>query len=319
MDEVIWIEILSRQLAVIARHRCIGNDIRIGRGYANDIVLDDPLVAADHLRITRDASGALHAEDLGSANGLFIGNGKERLRRVAIDGEHPLRIGHTFLRIREPGYHVAPETTPRHWGASVPAIAALALAAIVLPVLMQWLNETDEPRFSTYLQPLLGVPALALIWAALWSLLCRIFSSHARFARNLLIALSGLVAYSVLSIAIHFVAFTVSWRPLATYQYAGVWIFLAVLCLFHLREISPARLSTKAGALAALAALAIAAETVIQSDTNANVFTQRSYNFLLMPPALRLVPAKSDSAFFTGIEKLKQKLDQDRADSAAGD
>jgi len=316
---VIWVEILSRQMAVTARHRCTASEIRLGRGYTNDIVVDDPLVAADHLRIARDGSGALFAEDLGSANGLFIGNGKERLKRVAIDGEHPLRIGNTFVRIREPGYQVAPEHAQRHWGAAVPALAALAIAAIAIPVMTQWLNETDEPRFSNYLQPLLGVPALALIWTSLWALLCRIFSSHARFVRNLLIALAGLVAYTLLSAAVHFVAFAISWRPLATYQYSGVWIFLAALCFFHLREISPARQGVKAAMLAALAALAILAETVIQSDSNATFFAQRSYNPILMPPSLRLVPAKSDSAFFTGIEKLKAKLDQDRADSAAGD
>src|SRR5579863_989254 len=109
MEQVIWVEILSRQLGVIARHRCAGPEIRIGRGYENDIVLDDPYVAAAHLRITRSADGVLMAEDLGSANGLFVGTSKERVRRAIIEGDHTLRVGHTLLRIREADFAVAPE------------------------------------------------------------------------------------------------------------------------------------------------------------------------------------------------------------------
>jgi len=317
MDEVIWVEILTRQMAVTARHRCTGAEIRIGRSYTNDIVLDDPLVAAEHLRIARDANGALIAEDLGSANGTFVGRSRKRTQRVVIDGEEPLRVGNTLLRIREPSYAIAPEREVQRLHVAVPVIGALGLAAILLPALSQWLNETTEPRFSNYLPALLGVPALALVWVAGWALLCRVFSSQARFERNLFIALAGLLAYSLLVMVSHFMAFAFSWRPLATYQYVGNWLFLAALCFFHLREISAAHLPVKAGILVALAGLSIVAETIIQSDTNANANVQRSYSFLLMPPSLRLVPAKSDSAFFAGIEKLKQRLDQDRADSTA--
>ena len=96
MEQVIWVEILSRHHDVLERHRCTGPEIRIGRGYDNDVVLDDPYVAPRHLRVFRGATGTLVAEDAGSANGLFtergpVGRGTLRRGRVQLD---PRRRSH---------------------------------------------------------------------------------------------------------------------------------------------------------------------------------------------------------------------------------
>jgi hypothetical protein len=66
---MIWVEILSRHRDVAARVRVMGDEASIGRGYDNDVIVDDPYVAAHHLRVFRDAAGKLIAQDLGSANG----------------------------------------------------------------------------------------------------------------------------------------------------------------------------------------------------------------------------------------------------------
>ena len=67
MDEVIWVEVLSRHRAVVSRHRCTGRVVRIGRAYTNDVVLDDPYVAPEHAIIVRDEDGA--ARRRGSRHG----------------------------------------------------------------------------------------------------------------------------------------------------------------------------------------------------------------------------------------------------------
>ncbi|HYC15496.1 MAG TPA: FHA domain-containing protein, partial [Stellaceae bacterium] len=78
MEEVTWIEVLGRHRDVVARLRFAGAEIRVGRAYDNDLVLDDPYVAPRHLLIRRETGGALVAEDLGSANGLYLDRGKTR-------------------------------------------------------------------------------------------------------------------------------------------------------------------------------------------------------------------------------------------------
>jgi len=116
MGEVIWVEVLSRHREVAARHRCAGPEVQIGRGYGNDVVLDDPYVAARHLKVMRDETGTLVAIDLGSRNGLFADAGRTRVERVVLDGDRPIRIGRTDLRIRGPEHGVPPEGWPTATG-----------------------------------------------------------------------------------------------------------------------------------------------------------------------------------------------------------
>ena len=316
MGEMIWIEILSRQLGVIARHRCAGPDIRIGRGYDNDIVLDDPHVAAAHLRIARNSDGVLVAEDLGSANGLYLGVGKERVQRIEINGDQPLRIGNTLLRVREPGYQVVPEQVSRARDIAASTVAAVGVAALLLQLLILWLNETTEPRFASYLPTLLGLPAIALTWSAGWALLCRIFSGHGRFIRNLFIAVAGLLAYTLLATVTALLAFAIAWRPLGNYQFIVAWGAFGAICWLHLREINPSRLGLKATILGFIAAVGIGTQIILQSDARA---VQRNYTLALLPPAFRILPAESQDTYFAGIAKIKQKLDQDRIDNPEGE
>ena len=121
---MIWVEILSRHRDVAARFRITGPDVRIGRGYDNDVIVDDPYVAAQHLHVFRDETGQLVVEDLGSANGMFLDGGKSRLARLTVDGRQPIRIGQTYLRVRDLNHAVEPERLARPQWRILPAVLA---------------------------------------------------------------------------------------------------------------------------------------------------------------------------------------------------
>jgi hypothetical protein len=315
MGEIIWVEILSRQRNVETRHRCFGPLIRIGRSYDNDVVLDDPYVAPQHLRILRDdETGALVAEDLGSENGLLADRG-ERRDRIVLDGDRAIRIGHTTLRIRDAAYAVAAERPVEPQKRLWPYALAVGAAILAIEIASLWLGETAEPKITRYLTPLLILSLASLGWIGGWALLARIFAGQARFERNLMIALSGLLAYSLYDEFVEFTAFSLSWRLLSTYQYVGSLCILAVTCFHHLREIGPTRLWLKGGILAGLVCLAVATQTLRQSEAGfgygSPVTTHR-----LLPPGLRLAPLKSEDAFFADVEKLKRRLDRARSEES---
>lgn len=315
MDSVIWIEIVSRHGAVLARHRVSAPEIRIGRGYANDVVIDDPYVAVEHVRIFRDANGALIAEDIGSVNGIFSDRDRAKVEHIALDGDSIIRIGQTHLRARDASYAVArerPLTRPaRIW----PVILALAAVIFCVEGVSLWLGETGTAKLSRYLSPLLGLAAGVLSWAAAWAILCRIFSGKARFERNLLVALLGLLALTLYGDFAESVGFALSWYPIASYDYVAFYGIAAAVCFWHLREIGPSRLKTKAGVVGTLAAIAIGAQTLTQTEARDNV--PQNYARHLMPPAFRLAPARSATAFFADVERLKGRLDRDRAGPAS--
>jgi hypothetical protein len=316
MDEVIWVEILTRSRDVAARLRFAGQEVRIGRGYDNDVVIDDPYVAPRHLRVFRDPEGQLVAEDLGSVNGLYLDRDRRRHERIVIEADRPLRVGHTLVRVRGPGYAVKGErvAAPQVRGIGLALPVGLAAAVLGISLVTLWLGETGEPRASRYLGPLLVWAVVVGTWVGFWAILTRVFSGAARFRRNFVIALSGLLALSLYNEFAFFTSFALTWRIVSTYAYVAVSCVLAATCFFHLREIGPARLRLKGGLVAALLALAIGMQTLWQSEAFRD-FGQQSFAVRLLPPALRLASVREESAFFADVARLKERLDRDRQEA----
>jgi hypothetical protein len=312
---MIWVEVLSRQRDVAERFRIAGPEARIGRAYDNDVIVDDPYVAAHHLRIFRDESGQLVAEDDGSANGTFLDRGKDCLTRVNIDGTKPIRIGQTLLRVRESNHAVEPErlARPERGIAPIVGIAVLGLAIVGIDALKIWLTQTTDPRLSSYLS-LLMIIAAVLAWAGLWALLSRILSGHPRFVRNLLIALAGLLLISVYNEVAQIAAFAWTWPAANTYQYVVVWCVLAGICFLHLREVGHARLWLKGAIVATVLVTAIAAQALQQSEAFSDSGRQNTTR-LLMPPAFRAVSVRDENAFSREVTELRVKLDRDRSEA----
>ncbi|MCP3466102.1 MULTISPECIES: FHA domain-containing protein [unclassified Bradyrhizobium] len=311
---MIWIEILSRQREVAARFRITAAEVRIGRGYDNDVVVDDPYVAAQHLRVFRHDDGHLVAEDVGSANGTFIDGNRTRLSGFIVDGKQPIRIGQTYLRIRDvnhavererlasPERHVLPIVLAVVLGLSLPAIDALKI----------WLTQTGEPRASTYLSPLLMLITSLLVWVGIWALLCRIFAGRSHFLRNLLIALIGTAVFTLYHELVQYLAFAWTSSSGVNYEYAVIWLIFAAICFFHLREIGRTRLWLKGAAMTAVVVVGIALQALQQSEAFSDSGRQRTVHWL-MPPMLRAVPLKDQSTFFGAIGDLKGRLDGDRS------
>ncbi|MGO8911872.1 MAG: FHA domain-containing protein [Bradyrhizobium sp.] len=310
---------MSRHRDVEARIRVSGPEALIGRGYDNDVIVDDPYVAVQHLRIFRDDSGQIVAEDVGSANGTFLDGGKDRLQRIVIDGAKPIRIGQTFLRVRAPDFVVERERIAPPERGILPIVLVMALGAFVLGIsaLRVWLTQTTEPRASAYLTPLLTVIGAVVAWAGLWALLSRIFSGRSRFMLNLLIALAGITALLLYEEFGRFAAFALTWPTVGTYQYVAAWSVLAAICFLHLRGIGRTRLWLKGGIVTTLLAIAISAQALQRSEAFSDLGRQTTTR-LLMPPALRAVPVRDQDAFFGEIRNLKARIDSDRSQARPG-
>jgi hypothetical protein len=310
---MIWVEILSRHRDVTARVRVAGDEAHVGRGYDNDVIIDDPYVAARHVRIFRDGAGRLVAEDAGSKNGMFLDRSSTRQARIVVDPERTIRIGHTHVRIRETAYAVPVERFTRARTQTWPALAAAALVVSVpgLEALHAWLLQTSEIKVSAFFSSLVFIPALALVWISFWTILSRVFSGQGRFLQHVLIGLSAFLLIGLSRELAQIAAFAVTWPAATTYLYVAESGIVALACFFHLRETGRSRLVLKGAAVAALLALAIAVQTVLQSETVSDGGQQNIVR-RLMPPVLRLAPVRDESDFFAEVERLKTGLDKDR-------
>ncbi len=73
-----------------------GEPVFIGREPSCDVVLDDPLISREHLRITRKDDG-WRVEDLGSVNGTWLAG--RRIRDEVVDVDATLNLGSWELRL----------------------------------------------------------------------------------------------------------------------------------------------------------------------------------------------------------------------------
>lgn len=310
MEDVIWIELLSRQREVLSRIRCTGPAVRIGRGYANDVILDDPHVAAEHARIFRNEDGALTIEDMGSANGLVQTDGT-RVSPIRLDGDHPILLGRTLIRVRDSSFPVPAERAAVGERTLWPALVLLGVAFVGSESLFAWLRQFSELRASWLLTPILIVAGLILGWTTVWAMINRVFSGHARFERSLAIPLIAILAYSLFDEVIYRGAFAFSWSHLPTINYIGAWMAVAGACLAHLLVISPARSAMKAAIVGCLMAVAILLQTAAQYD---RLFGDESVGYLhfLQPPWMRIAPPADPDRFFAKVEKLKTRIDKAR-------
>ncbi|MGJ4893265.1 FHA domain-containing protein [Bradyrhizobium sp. HKCCYLS3077] len=312
---MIWVEILSKHREVAGRFRVDAAEVRIGRGYDNHVILDDPYVAARHLRIFRDDEGRLVAEDLGSANGLYLDRSKSRKPQLILDGSQPIRIGQTWLRVRDAGHDVEPERLAGRERGVLPIAAAivLGLALLVIDAVKIWLGQTSESHLSDYLVPSLVLVGAVVAWVGVWALLSRLFAGRSHFLRHLLIAEAGLFAFWIYSEAGQFASFALTWSAISTYGYVIAWIVLAAIVFLHVREVGRTHQLIKGAVVGLLLIVAIAVQTVQRSEAFANS-GRADVSQVLMPPALRLAPVRDDQAFFADIARLKARLDADRAE-----
>ncbi|HEU4663671.1 MAG TPA: FHA domain-containing protein [Dokdonella sp.] len=317
MGEVTWIEVVPRHREHALRQRVDADSLTLGRAWDNDIVLDDPHVAAHHLRLARDEAGAWTAHDLGSVNGLHVEGERGRRDRVALAPHVTLQVGQCLVRLHRGDEDVAPEV-PLQRRSPWPAALALVALVVLVALLEQWRGETGEPKLIRYVTGSLALATLLSLWTAAWALVSRLFSGHARFGAHLLVAAAGVLAYSLYDPLCEFLAFALSWPRLELYAWAGAWIALAATCFAHLRVVGSGHLRLKAIVVAALATLAIATQSFTIADRNAN-WGQAVVLPRLAPPWLRLAPQRTPDAFFAGAAQLKPRLDDARSEEPAGD
>lgn len=311
MGAVMWIEVLSRHGEVAQRERIEANEARVGRAFDNDVVVDDPHVAAHHLRIYRAEDGALVAEDLGSLNGLYPEHGAARAPRLALAANPGIRIGRTTLRVHDAARPVPAErllTPPRahaRWAAGLGAALLLALLAI------QWLSLTAEPSANLMLLPLLGFVTILALWTSVWAMLSRVFFGQARFSLQLRIAITACIALVLWDQLTESLSFAFAWREMAEYAGLGAWAVLAAACFAHLQAIGARHMRAAMGLVIALIGTGAALQYLGKSETR-KLIGQRATLGDLRPPAFRLVPLASADDFFRKADAARAKVDQAR-------
>jgi hypothetical protein len=311
MAAVMWIEVLSRDGAVAMRERIDADEARVGRAFDNDVVVDDPHVAAHHLRVFRAEDGGLVAEDLGTVNGLFPEHGAERAQRLRLAEGPGLRIGRTILRVHDAAHPVAPEkplTPPRAHASWAAALTGGLFATILL---VNWLDLTNQPSANALMLPLLGLATVLAVWSGLWALLSRVFFGQAQYSVQLRIAATACIALVIWDQLAKTFSFALAWREMSEYAGLGAWALLGATCVAHLQSMSARHMRVAQAVVVVLISAGAAIQYFGKSEAR-TVVGQRATLGDLRPPGFRLAPPATSEEFFKRAEAVRQRVDRAR-------
>ena len=312
MNAPFYVEVLTRSGEVRHRQRVDALPIRIGQGYDNDYILDDPHTSAHHVIIDRNEAGGLDVLDLGSRNGV-VHNGKRR-ERLTLDGNTVFRLGHTNLRVRSADFSVADEmrdTTFHRWEGWPPAVTGLVLLAL-LSLASTWLMDTDKTEMVRYITTMIGMVIAGLVWSGAWTLANRIFAGQTRFGRHLFIAASGMVVIELLSLLLSFAAYAFSLESLTRYGGHAMIVVTAGMVFFHLVTISPNH-ARRYAIISAILMLLGSALTLTFNYQNRGMLSEELYMSELFAPSLHLTSDHSIEEFLAESGKLKSGIDEERS------
>jgi hypothetical protein len=307
--------------------------VTLGRALDNDIVLDDPHVAAHHAVLEWVApsdgadDGRIALRVLATRNGV-------RLDGRAVDDAAPLalpaggallQMGATAVRLRLPGEVLAPERPLANHAGDTLTRTLLQGAALQALVCAQHAISLDPGAdFSAWLPTLFGLPLVVMAWCGLWALLSKLFQHRFDFTGHLRIALPWLLGFGLLEALWPQVAAALNWPRLWQLTPALEAVGGALLVHAHLRHMLPLRPRAVSASVAGLLLLGLGISLAGSLRANDSPFSTR-YMSTLPLPALRLagtVPAATlvqDMAPLAArlAQRAKKAREEDRDDSNA--
>ena len=202
------VEIAQNAGAARKRHFIIDRfPMRIGRGYHNQIIIDDPYISPQHLEVSYHENEGFMIEDLGSSNGLILNRKKIERTRCRIYSGDEIKIGKTVLRLYEPQHPVEPalpvteETGYLHslQSASLSfSLYLLAAASLCLfTYLTVWPSSRDQLANLLLSTTLFGL-IITLLWSTLWGLAGRLIRHRVNFNAHLGLFSTYLLALMVI-------------------------------------------------------------------------------------------------------------------------
>ncbi|HEB60107.1 MAG TPA: FHA domain-containing protein [Gammaproteobacteria bacterium] len=320
MEKTVVIEILDRFGKVRAFHRVEKFPCTLGRGYDNDIILDDRYVAAHHLRLDFDEQGRLFATDLDSENGLYAVHPLKRVDSLWLKSGSRLRIGHTEVQVYFPD-HPVPEAILER---GKPGIAMLLLTswpimlltwilASVVLTLDMGLEATNTYELGELLFEQLPVLVFMTIWAGAWAIASKLVTHRFYYAWHGAL-IGALVLFStLLDTVAEYLEFAFLANNLALHvSLIGSGLLLAALIYGHLRYSTTLSHSKalRAGGLVALgfSLLIYASNWYLNRDAAMSP----NYSSILKPPAWALRSAVDVDTFFASAEALRDGVDERR-------
>lgn len=313
MERLAWLEIIDQHGDVATRHPIYAWPVKVGRAYHNDVVLDDPFIAQDHLQIDQIDTGDYQITDLGSINGLALHSRKGKQTQATATTDEIVSIGKTRFRLRPVGYAVPTEKRLPH---RVPIWSSLALLIGLMVLLaerifVQWIHYNSETSYNRFASNILDQVPQLLEWIAVWVLLGRLLTGKMSWIGHAIIATLGGGLYFLLDDLSGYVGFAMNSNVvegiLIRYVSPAILMLLLYLHMRHASRMSRIRLGS---IMMLLLVFSIGISTLREQWILEEMLGSMPYTRTIGPTEILLTKGKSIDAFMDENNQLKSKLDK---------
>jgi len=348
------VEVLDRDGRVRQAQPVHGWPLRIGRAIDNDLVLDDPHVAAHHAAVEQAHDGTLQLRVLPGRNGMRSGRrllpaGAEPVALAALaapaataaagasasaselappsphtaaagmpraQGPIDLTAGHTRLRLRLAGEVLEPERALPDHRFGHQRTLGLALLLWLWIVAEQAITLDPGHKAADWLPPLLGVPLALAGGGLLWGMASKLFQHRFEFWPHLAVVVPGLLALEATTFVLQWASALSGW-PGFSRLVTGANAAIALYTLWgHVRLVLPQHRRALGWAAAGAFVAGTAILLGLNQQRSERWFTEL-YSHVLPPPALMWHRPAAPEAFVRRAEQLKPTLDKSAAEAAA--
>lgn len=319
MEKLLILEVRDGANHLKEWHKIRSYPMSIGRAYSNDIVIDDPFMCPEHLRLENGNGDCVLVKNLSRVNGTVLERDAKKIEEVAFSHGLVLRAGKTRLVFNDGSQSVAPALTEAsnqstfsldHVG-FVRMLIVFILSVVFAFIKQSWFKyhgDTPQIELKLALMALGGHLLLFLPWAALWSFAGLIFLRRANYSAHLVIALLVAWCASIFSMVFDYLEFSFNSKALGLGGFAVGAVCCFSLLVLHMNRAtrnSPRRNQVIAGTLMAVFCALGGAFAYISS----NEFSSRiSPDMTLKAPAFRLVSGSSIESFMADVSNLEADL-----------
>lgn len=166
------LELLGTTNNLLERQKFSKDTVSIGRGYSNDLIINDEHADVEHARLELDSEGRWWIVDQGSVNGVRPARSKQRIERRAIESGDVFVLGRNKLRIYFSSHPMPPAVRIRWiesfllWLGKPMVLTGMVLSYIGVKAVSSYLTSIGEfswtAFFSRNIGEVFGFIALAI-------------------------------------------------------------------------------------------------------------------------------------------------------------
>ncbi len=285
----------------------------IGRAATADLVLTDPSIAAEQVRLHRLPDGVVEVEVLDPINGVWLGKRHYRAgERFAWPIGSKLAVSRSLvLCLRGSQQTLPPAVRWRPTSRWQGLITTLALLMVVgLTALVNWLGATKSDSLMRELpSAVLGMLGIMLVWSLLWSIISKLFTGVTSFWRHVGIVAVATVLWMAAEQLLAGAAFAFSMPVLTRYTSLINLVAGTLMIWFHLRAATYVKPRTLGTIMAVLLLLVAGTKLGMQWQSQKQL-SDSMYMSTILPPQWRMAPAVPVKQFIDSTNALRDALDK---------